>query len=381
MREIKIPAILYIMMQIFIFALTAVGILAISHVFLYVSFLKFFTIESVNFQHFIASALVFFPLGLIGIQILAHYYDTAFSRGLFYFFSLWFGVLTALVIFFLFAWILVGIGSVFHISISGFWVGVLVTIFTINYCASGIWNAYHPVIKNITVTVKNLPAEWKGKQVVQISDVHLGFIWGEKFFEKLIADVNALKPEAVFITGDLFDGTGDKFDYVASDLKKLNAPSGTYFVTGNHETYFGTEKSYELLKNSGVTVLKDEMKKVGGLQIVGVSYGERMANKNVAEVIGNISGYVPSGASILLYHEPSQIQEIKATGIKLQLSGHTHAGQIFPYRFITSLVYPGVDYGLHTFGDYTIYTTSGAGTWGPAMRVKTNSEIVVITLE
>lgn len=369
------------MIQVFVFALTAAGILAVSHVFLYVSFIKFFSVESINVRHLIGGTLVFFPLGLVGIQVLAHYYDTAFSRGLFYFFSLWFGILTALIVFFLLAWLLVGIGSVFHISVSGFWVGVLVAVFTIGYTASGIWNAYHPVIKNITVSIKNLPAEWKGKKAVQISDVHLGFIWGEKFFEKLVADINKLKPEAVFITGDLFDGTGDTFDYVASDLAKLVAPKGTYFVTGNHETYFGTNKSYEFLKNSGVTILKDELKNVNGLQIIGVSYGERMTNKNVAEVIGNISEYDPSGASVLLYHEPSQIKEIKKTGIKLQLSGHTHAGQIFPYRFITSLIYSGVDYGLHTDGDYSIYTTSGTGTWGPTMRVGTKSEIVVITLE
>lgn len=106
-----------------------------------------------------------------------------------------------------------------------------------------------------------------------------------------------------------------------------------------------------------------------------------MENKNVSAVISKLQGYNENGPSILLYHEPAQTKEIKAMGIKLQLSGHTHAGQIFPYGFITSLVYPGVDYGLHVFGDYSIYTSSGAGTWGPTMRVGTNSEIVVITLE
>ena len=332
-------------------------------------------------RHVIGGVLIFFPLGLIGIQILAHYLDTAFSRGLFYFFSLWFGVLTALITFFLIAWLIVGAGAIFHFNISGLLIGILVSTFTVGYTACGIWNAYHPVIKHITVSIKNLPDEWKGKRVVQVSDIHLGFIWQNTFFKKLIKDINGQKPEAVFITGDLFDGTGDKFDYVSSDLSKLIAPRGKYFVTGNHETYFGIQKSYDLLNDSGVTILKDEMKNIGGLQIVGVSYGERMSNKNVAETIKKIPEYDSNGASILLYHEPSQTKENKAVGIKLQLSGHTHKGQIFPYEFITALVYPGVDYGLHTFGDYNIYTTSGAGTWGPAMRVGTKSEIVVITLE
>ena len=369
------------MLQIFIFALTAVGILVISHFFLYVSFVKFFAVESANMRQIIAEILVFLPLGLIGVQVLAHFYDTAFSRGLFYFFSLWFGILTALLFLFLFAWILVGGGTLLHLNISRIVVGILVAVFAVAYTAYGIRNAYHPIVKNITVSVKNLPAEWKGKKVAQISDVHLGFIWGERFFEKLISNVNALKPEAVFITGDLFDGTGDKFEYVADDLAKIRAPKGTYFVTGNHETYFGVEKSYDVLKNSGVIVLKDEMKTINGLQIVGVSYGERMENKNVVETIKKMPEFDPNLPSVLLYHEPAQTDEIRKAGINLQLSGHTHAGQIFPYRFITSLVYPGVDYGLHTKGDYSIYTSSGAGTWGPTMRVGTKSEIVLITLE
>ena len=369
------------MLQIFLFALTAIGIIGVSHLFLYVSFLKFFSIEAVAVRYMVGGALVFFPIGLIGIQLFARFYDNIFTRALFYLFSLWFGILTALVTFFLFAWILTGAGMIFHVNIPLLFVGVAVGFLTFGYCAFGIWNAYHPIVKNITVTVKNLPEEWRGKKVVQISDVHLGFIWGENFFNKLISDINAQNPEAVFITGDLFDGSGDRFDYVAGDLRKLAAPKGTYFVTGNHETYFGVQRSYDLLNGSNVVILKDEVRNVGGLQILGVSYGELSAKKDVAETIKKMTGYDPNDASVLLYHEPSHTKEIQQAGIKLQLSGHTHAGQIFPYRFITSLVYPGVDYGLHAFGDYSIYTSSGAGTWGPAMRVGTNSEIVVITLK
>lgn len=361
------------MIQTFIFAIVAIGVLAVSHLFLYVSFLKFFTIESVKMRHLIGGILIFLPLGLIGVQILAHFYDTYLSRCVFYLFSLWFGTLTALLTFFLLAWIT----TFFPFNLPRFVIGSLVVMFSLTYTAYGIWNAYHPQVKHITISIKNLPEEWKGKKVVQASDIHLGFIWGEAFFHGLIAKINAQKPEAVFLTGDLFDGTGDRFDYVASDLSKLTAPKGSYFVTGNHETYFGIEKSYALLKNSGVTILRDEMKNANGLQIVGINY----ENKKVADTLAKMPGYDKNGASILLYHEPARTDEAKASGIKLQLSGHTHAGQIFPYGFITSLYYSGLDYGLHKNGDYSLYTSSGAGTWGPAMRVGTNSEIVVITLE
>jgi len=361
------------MIQTLIFAFIAIGILIVSHLFLYVSFVNFFAVESIKMRHFIGGILIFLPLGLIGVQILSHFYDTYLSRCLFYLFSLWFGTLTAFLTFFLLAWII----TLLPFRLPLFALGGLVVTLSLVYTAYGIWNAYHPQVKYITVSVKNLPEEWRGKRVAHVSDIHLGFIWGEAFFHKLITDINSQNPEAVFITGDLFDGTGDKFNYVANDLSKLITPKGTYFVTGNHETYFGIEKSYDLLKNSNVIILRNEMKNVGGLQIVGINY----ENKNVADTIVKMVGYDKNGASILLYHEPKRTDEAKNSGIKLQLSGHTHAGQIFPYGFITSLFYHGLDYGLHKNGDYSIYISSGAGTWGPAMRVGTNSEMVVITLQ
>ena len=361
------------MTSIIIFSLVAIGILTITHLFLYVSFVNFFAIESAKIRHLIGGILIFLPLGIVLTQILSHFYDTAITRCAFYLFSLWFGTFTALLTFFLFVWI----ATLLPINVPRFALGSMALILSLAYSAYGIWNAYHPEVKNITVTIKNLPENWKGKKVVQASDIHLGFIWGESFFHKLITDINAQNPEAVFITGDLFDGTGDKFDYVANDLAKLTAPKGSYFITGNHETYFGIEKSYDLLKNSGVTILRDEMKNVGGLQIIGINY----ENKKVADTIAKMPGYDKNGPSVLLYHEPARTDEAKNSGIKLQLSGHTHAGQIFPYRFMTFLYYHGLDYGLHQNGDYTLYTSSGAGTWGPAMRVGTNSEIVVITLQ
>ncbi len=365
------------MLQIIIFALVAIGILAVTHVFLFFSFIKFFAVESVKIRYFIGGVLIFLPLGLVCAQILSHFYDTYFSRCIFYLFNLWFGTLTALLTFFVIAWILAIAGKFFRVNLPLFAIGSIILTLSIVYTAYGIWNAYHPIVRHITVKIKDLPEEWKGKRVVQASDIHLGFIWGEAFFHGLIKNINAQKPEAVFLTGDLFDGTGDRFDYVANDLSKLIAPKGSYFITGNHETYFGIEKSYALLKNSGVTILRDEVKNVDGLQIVGINF----ENKKVADTLAKMPGYDKNGPSILLYHEPARTDEAKASGIKLQLSGHTHAGQIFPYGFITSLYYSGLDYGLHQNGDYALYTSSGAGTWGPAMRVGTNSEIVVITLE
>ena len=120
---------------------------------------------------------------------------------------------------------------------------------------------------------------------------------------------------------------------------------------------------------------------VNGLQIVGISYPERGFSKDLAEVTRKISGFNPRVPSILLYHNPTQIAQAKALGISLQLSGHTHKGQIFPIQFISRLIYKKYYNGLHVEGDYTIYTSSGAGTWGPTMRAGNHPEIAVIHLE
>jgi len=369
------------MFQIILFMLMFVGILFISHYFIYFSLMNLFAIEILKFKYILIGALFILPLSYFLSSLVAHYFDNVGTRFLYYISGLWLGILTALFTFFIFAWAIYGAGHVFGISIPKLWLGVAVILVTVLYTVCGIWDAPRVQIKNITVQIKNLPAEWKGKKVVQLSDVHLGYVGGKEFLNEIVATTNSINPAAVFITGDLFDGTGDKFDYLAEGLNGIQTTKGTYFVTGNHETYFGLDKVYGFLEKTNVKIFHDDIVVVDGLQILGINYPERMDKKSLSETIKKIPEYNPEGASILLYHAPTNTDEAKANGIKLMLAGHTHQGQIFPYGFITKFIFKGLDYGLHTDGDFSIYTTSGVGTWGPAMRVGTQSEIVVITLE
>jgi predicted MPP superfamily phosphohydrolase len=126
--------------------------------------------------------------------------------------------------------------------------------------------------------------------------------------------------------------------------------------------------------------LADERVVVDGLQVIGISYPERGHALDFAGKMARMPGFNPALPSILLYHSPSQVAEAKAAGINLQLSGHVHQGQIFPLQFITRLMFGRYYHGLHTEGDYTLYTTSGAGLWGPTMRTGNYPEIVVINL-
>jgi hypothetical protein len=369
------------MLQVILFMTLFVGVLFISHYFVYFSLVQFFAIEALKWKYLLIGVFFLLPLSYFLSSLAAHFYECAFTRALYYISGLWLGVLTALLTFSIFAWAIYGLGSISGFSIPKIWLGIGLVTVTFLYSICGVWSASQIHIKNITVPIKNLPAEWKGKKVVQFSDVHLGYVLGEKFLHNAVKTINDLKPEAVFVTGDLFDGTGDHFTYLAEDINSLQAPKGTYFITGNHETYFGLDKVYGFLAKTNMKIFHDDMVVVDGLQIIGINYPERMDKKSLSDTIKKIQNYDPSGPSILLYHAPTNVDEAKQSGIKLMLSGHTHQGQIFPYSFITSLIFKGLDYGLHTDGDFSIYTSSGAGTWGPSMRVGTQSEIVVITLE
>jgi hypothetical protein len=249
------------------------------------------------------------------------------------------------------------------------------------YSAYGIANAYHPRIVRFDVRIKNLPPRWRGRKLVHLSDLHLGRVLGAPFMARVVDGVMAENPAIVLITGDLFDGSDGKLEDLVAPLNRLAPPEGVYFVTGNHETYLGVERSYAALRSTPVKILADECLEIDGLQVVGISYRERGHSWDFAGKMAGLRGFDPTRPSILLYHSPSQIAQAKAAGISLQLSGHVHQGQIFPLQFVTRLIFGKYYHGLHNEGDYTLYTSSGTGLWGPTMRTGNHPEIPVIRLE
>jgi len=363
------------------FLILALGALFLLHYFAYFSFVKFFQIKLARTKLILFSSLVCLTLSFIAASILSHYYENALTRVFYFISSFWLGFGTTFVTFFVFVWVIYGFGKLIHLPLNLNLLGIIALILASIYSIYGVFNAQNVRIKNITVEIKNLPVEWQGKKVVQISDIHLGHIFRQKFFDKLAQKVNSLEAEAVFITGDLFDGMGDGFGYLTPALDSIKASKGTYFITGNHETYFGLDKAYDILSKTKIKIFHDDMVVIDGLQIIGINHPENFVSKPVAEIIKKIPNYNADGPSILLFHTPSQIKEIKQAGIKLMLSGHTHLGQLFPYQLVAKAVYGDYDYGLNKIDDFTIYTSSGIGAWGPTMRTGTVSEIVVITLK
>jgi hypothetical protein len=280
----------------------------------------------------------------------------------------------------IFSWLITVIISWAGFSANPVILGSLLFALALAYSLYGAWNAFNPRITDIQITIKNLPEWWRGKNIVQLSDVHLGHVYRANFLEKVVKTVNSLHPEMIVITGDLFDGMDGNLDGLVGPLENLRVSDGIFFITGNHETYLGIDKTFSILEKTQVAILDDAVKNIRGLQLVGISYPERGESKDIVKVMEALPGFEKNKPTILLYHSPVQIDTIKNSGVDLQLSGHTHAGQLFPLGLITRLVYKGYDYGLRTLGDFSIYTSNGVGTWGPPMRTGNTPEIVNITL-
>ena len=343
--------------------------------------LHFFGATALEHRTALAAVLILLPLSFVASSILAHWSDGLLTRVLYFCSSLWLGVGLTLLTAFVLAWIAWGMARALGRGHSPVWFGLAAVGLTLLYSGYGVWNAYRPRLVHCQVRIKNLPPGWQGKTLVQLSDVHLGRVLRADFLSRAVDKVNSQNPAMVLITGDLLDGTDGNLEELVAPLNRLVAPQGIYFVTGNHETYLGVQRSIAALRATPARVLDDERVVVGGLQVVGISYPQRGHALNFAEKMAGLRDFDPARPSILLYHSPTQIAAAKAAGINLQLSGHVHQGQIFPLQFITRLMFGKYYHGLHVEGDYTLYTTSGTGLWGPTMRTGNHPEIVVIHLE
>ncbi len=371
------------MVWIFVsFLLVFVLILFGAHWLTYFSLVRFFHLENHNLKLSLAIILAFLSLSFILSSLLSHWKENELTRNFYLFSNLWLAFFNNLLMALLLAWVIRwGLKAInFNIDFSK--IASFLILIAIVVTAWGVWNAFQPRVKNITVKIKNLPDVWQGKKVVQLSDVHLGHVYNGAFLKKVVAMTNTAEPKAVFITGDLFDGMDGALNFLTEPLNDLQAKN-IFMVTGNHETYLGVDKAKEALKNNPqIKILDNQIEDVNGLKIVGLSYpGREGMGFKFGEVFKNLKNYSSEDPNILLYHEPRNILEAKELGIKLQLSGHTHKGQTFPFNFITHAMYQGYDYGLFTLGDYNLYATNGIGTWGPPMRIGNRPEVVVITLE
>lgn len=362
------------------FILAGVVLLGI-HFFLYVSVVHFFALSNVFYKYLLGTLLAFLSVSFIFSSLAAHFYENILTRSAYFLSGLWLGLLVNLVLAALVGWLVIWGGRFLGFAQDKTLFGLIFFGIAVVISAYGVYNALHPVVKHVSVHIPGIPDEWKGKTIVQLSDMHLGHVYQSGFLKNVVAEVNALHPKMVVITGDLFDGMDGHLDSLVQPFGDINAPSGVFFVTGNHETYLGVETALGALKNTNVIIMKDEVRDIDGLQLIGINFPYLGEQKNVLTTLESLRDQYSGKPNILLYHAPVAIEDVAKSGVNLMLSGHTHQGQQFPFQFITHMVHKGHDYGLYSLGDFTLYTTSGVGTWGPTMRIGTQSEIVAITIE
>ena len=321
--------------------------------------------------------LGFLSVSFVAASLLAFRYTTAAVRVFYRIAAVWIGFLTFLFFAAVFSWILfasarlAGLDVSFHRTVEWlFGAAILAGLY-------GVFNAGWTRITRTTVQLANLPPAWRGRRAALISDLHLGHVRNGTFLRRMVAKILKEEPDAIFIAGDLYDGTAIDVRRAAQPLSELVAPQGVYFVAGNHEQFGDDSKYLHAIAAAGVRVLINEKVEVDGLQIVGVPYRNAAQGGHFTAVLEGIR-LDRNRASILLTHAPDHPEIAEAAGVSLQLSGHTHLGQFIPWSWMARRIYRQFVYGLSRIGKMQVFTSSGAGTWGPPLRLGSNPEIVVL---
>ncbi|WP_346855727.1 metallophosphoesterase [uncultured Draconibacterium sp.] len=262
--------------------------------------------------------------------------------------------------------------------------GVFTLLLTVFISGFGIWNAVHKRVREVEIPLKGLKHEMTA---VQLSDIHIGHFWGVKTLRNIVDKTNALHPDVVFITGDLFDGRIRLNSKNLEPLKKIDAP--VYFVEGNHDGYSGAREIKKMLRDIDINVLENEVTHFSELQIIGLNHmradDESMnmhtssGKPSIKSVLNDLNIFSEQ-PTILLHHSPDGIEYANEHGVDLYLAGHTHAGQLFPMNFIVPLFYK-YNKGLYKWNNTQIYVSQGTGAFGPPMRVGTISEITLLKLK
>jgi len=356
------------------------SVLCLTHLFLY----ETWTFSPVGTEtagaFWIKLAVAFLSVSFVAASLLAFRYTNAALRAFYRAAAVWLGLLTFLFAAAVSSWIIFGVAR-----LAGVDVNFRRTVELLFGAAAvtglyGVFNASWTRITRTTVRLANLPAAWRGRRAALISDLHLGHVRNGSFLRRMVAKILKEEPDAIFIAGDLYDGTAIDARRAAEPLSALVAPRGVYFVAGNHEQ-FGDDTQYlQAIAAAGVRVLSNEKVEVDGLQIVGVPYRNAVRGGQFASALDAIR-LDRDRASILLTHAPDHPEIAEAAGVSLQLSGHTHVGQFIPWSWMARRIYRQFVYGLSRIGKMQVFTSSGAGTWGPPLRLGSNPEIVMLEFQ
>lgn len=264
--------------------------------------------------------------------------------------------------------------------------GVAVVLFVDIKIIYGFWKSRRLVVATYEAYIPKAAGRYQELKIAMVSDLHLGSIMHRGRLARIIEKINALKPDLILLAGDIIDEDLEPFinERMGEEFRKLTAPLGTYAVPGNHEYISRRLVDFvDLMEEAGVRVLLDSYEKVAdSFYVIGRKdiSGGRFTGDNRKPLSDILEGAEKSLPLILMDHQPSKLEEPQEAGIDLQVSGHTHRGQIFPNQWITGRIFEN-DWGFLKKGDLHLIVSSGAGTWGPPMRSGSNSEVVEIRVK
>jgi hypothetical protein len=281
---------------------------------------------------------------------------------------LWFGFATYFLIAAVLAHVAVALGvDPRHAATVGIAATVAVVVAGLLHVARG------PLVRRVRVPLARLPVA--SYTIVHLTDVHIGPLIGRDFAEQMVRRVNALRPDLIVITGDLVDGRLAELRASIEPLRNLRARDGVYAVTGNHEFYWNADAWVDHIRSLGISVLRNQHVAIAdAFDLAGVD--DTSAGEDVPRAV---AGRDPARPLVLLAHRPHTIVRAMNAGVDLQLSGHTHGGQLLPFGWLARLYDPKVA-GLARFGATWLYVSEGTGYWGPPLRIGTSCEIAAITL-
>ena len=376
--------------RLFVFVSIVQAILFLAHWFVYATVVHFWIGAAGSWTVRLAFGLL--SISFVAASLRGWYSYHPLVRAFYVVSAVWLGVAS----YFLFAsvacWIIYALSAVMGLG----WLRALIAdvAFAVAVAVGlyGILNAAWPRVTRIAVTLPGLPPQWRGRTAALVSDLHLGHVRNVRFVRRVVNRIAALQPDIVLIAGDLYDGVAGDFERLAEPWNQLTSSAqpgaaarhtpalGVYYIAGNHEEFYRNAEYLPPLLRTGVRVLNNEKVEIDGLQLVGVHYRDAVRPEQYRSILRSIK--LDRGrASVLLLHAPVRLPISEEEGISLQLSGHTHGGQFFPWTLVARRVWGRSNHGLERFGNLQLYTTYGAGTWGPPLRVATRPEIVLIRFE
>jgi hypothetical protein len=356
------------------------GFLLAAHWFIYHTWIAFWRPLSASAAEALWTALFLLAFSFIAAALLGFYCSNRLVTLLYRIAAIWLGLLNYFFWAACLCWLAWPALALLGLSVEKPLLVAVLYSLAVAAALYGMVNARFIRIRRIAIQLPGLPASWRGRTGLVVSDLHLGHVNGAAFSRRVVKLAARLNPDIIFLPGDIFDGAKADAAALAEPFSALAPPFGSFFSTGNHDEFGNAAHYGEILTRVGIRVLTNEMVTVDGLQVAGIPNGDSGYPIRLRAALEGLR-LDPARASILLNHMPSRLPIVEQAGVSLQLSGHTHGGQLFPFTWFTRYAFGKFIYGLQRLGGLQVLTSSGAGTWGPPMRVGTRPEVVLLTFE